>query len=149
MREPLSMPVQIVLCLALLVGLGAVWTHRDAGLRMLGVSVAAPSPPSDATAGPPAVPVIVAEVGAARDRVSFEAVGTGRANRSVMLRAESEGKVAEMAIAPGRRFEAGETLIRLDDRVERIALSLAETRLAEAERVLDRDLEVSLRGAAT
>jgi len=56
----------------------------------------------------------------------------------VTLRAETSGKVAEMALAPGRRFRAGDVVVRLENTAQRLAVKLAETRLAEAERVLAR-----------
>lgn len=147
MRQPASTATQIVLSLALLGAAAVAWTHRDAGLSLLGASVAAPVPARQAD-GPAPVPVIAAEVGEARDAIRYRGVGTGRAERSVTLRIESAGTVAEMALEPGRRYEAGDELLRLESRAERLALSLAETRLAEAERVRTRYSRLQDRGAA-
>lgn len=84
------------------------------------------------------VPVIVAPVQTAGDDLALEAVGTGRAQKSVALRSETEGKVVEMPLEAGGRYAAGDVLLRLDDSSQRLAVELAETRLAEAERVRSR-----------
>lgn len=94
------------------------------------------------------VPVIVAPVGIARDDLVIEVVGTGRAQRSVTLRSEAEGKVVEVGLAPGQRYAAGDVLLRLDDSDQRLALALAETRLAEAERVRERYARLKGTGTA-
>ncbi|MGF1447001.1 MAG: efflux RND transporter periplasmic adaptor subunit [Pikeienuella sp.] len=97
----------------------------------------------------PPVPVITAPVTLGEDRLVLEVVGTARAQRSVMLRAEAEGRVVERALAANARFEAGDVLMKLDDTTERLALELAETRLAEAQRIRDRFSRLQTTGAAT
>lgn len=126
-----------LLALALLIGAAAaVWIERDALRAMAGLT-AAPTA-GDKSRGRPAVPVIVAPITIARNDIAFEAIGTGRAQRSVMLRVETAGKVAAMPLAPGKRFEKGDVLLKLDDADQRLAVRLAETRLAEAERARKR-----------
>ncbi len=77
------------------------------------------------------VPIIVVSVGTASDDLLFEVVGTGRAARSVILRLEAEGKVVRSKLASGARFVAGVAMLTLEDKDQRLALTLAETKLAE------------------
>ncbi len=138
---PLTVRTQVALCAALLGGAAYLWAAP--GERAAVASLA-----SGAAAEERGVPVIVGRVGRAADDIRFEAIGTGRARRSVTLRSEAEGKIATLALAAGRRFEAGDALLGLEDREQRLAVRLAETRLAEAERVRDRLQRLRDSGAA-
>jgi RND family efflux transporter MFP subunit len=138
---------QIVISALLVAGAWGLWSERAAVLSAFGMAEAADAPAAR-EARPGGVPVIVAPVRTARDRVVLEAVGTGRAARTVTLRAEAEGRITEMALAPGRRFAEGEVLLRLDDGDERLAVARAEARLAEARRVRARYDRLSASGAA-
>lgn len=142
MRDPLAMWKQVVLSALLLGGAAALWLGQDGAAEWLSRAVGHAAQSASGGQGEAraelGVPVIVAPVAMARDDLVLEVVGTGRARRSVTLRAETSGKIVEMALAPGRRFEESEVLTRLEDTAQRLALALAETRLAEAERVLAR-----------
>jgi multidrug efflux pump subunit AcrA (membrane-fusion protein) len=87
---------------------------------------------------PKGVPVIVAEVSEAEDAVTFTAIGTGFALRSVTLRAPSSGEITELNITAGAKFSSGDVLMRLEDRDERLAVDLAEARYARAGSERDR-----------
>lgn len=152
MRGPVAMWKQLILSVLLIGGAAALWLGQDRARQLLGHAAepaAERAAERETGVRETGVPVIVAPVAAARDDLVLEVVGTGRARKSVMLRAETSGKIVELALAPGRRFAEGETLLRLDDRAQRLALSLAETRLAEAERVLARYERLEGTGAAT
>ncbi|MGF1500852.1 MAG: efflux RND transporter periplasmic adaptor subunit [Paracoccaceae bacterium] len=136
-RRPLPAAQQLALCVALGGALTLLWMEQDTARALLGLAPAEAETPARGTARP-GVPVIVAPVRLARDDIELDVVGTGRAQRSVTLRNEASGKVVEMALAPNRRFAEGDVLLRLEDADERLALSLAETRLAEANRVAER-----------
>lgn len=140
---------QLAIAAVIFAAAAAAWTQREALASALGLQAATQAPARGGGAAASRTPVIVAPVGVEEDDLTIEAVGTGRAVRSVMLRSESEGKVAEAPLAAGARFEAGETLLRLDDEIERLAVALAQTRLAEAERQSTRFRELANRGAAT
>jgi RND family efflux transporter MFP subunit len=121
------------------------WTERE----RIEAYLAAPEPEARAeTRRAPGVPVIVAPVRIADDDLVLEAVGTGRAQRSIALRTETAGKVVEMPLEPGRAYRAGDVLLRLDGTAQRLAVELAETRLAEAERVLARFQQLRESGTA-
>ena len=71
-------------------------------------------------------------------RENIKSVGTARAKQSVTLYPESNGTVTFARLAPDSFVAKGETLLKLDDRDERLALQQAEVELAEAERTLKR-----------
>lgn len=123
-----------MIVVAILAGVaGLAWTQRDALSSAIGLTRDAG--PGRAIGRDRRVPVIVTSATAAEDRVSVEVVGTGRARRSIVLRAEAEGKVVEMPVATDRQFKQGDVLLRLADKDARLAVALAEARLAEAGRV--------------
>ncbi|WP_412509270.1 efflux RND transporter periplasmic adaptor subunit [Roseovarius sp. SYSU LYC5161] len=109
-----------------------------------------PGPPETATAAAdaPGVPVFTAEVADRSDDLTFSAIGTGFARRSVTLRAPSSGRITQLSIDPGRTFAAGDTLMRLDDTDEKLAVALAEARLARASSERDRYRRLQDSGAA-
>ena len=148
MGEQTSTIRQLAIVAVILTAAGAAWLQREALASALGLS-AAESHSARAGDRDAGIPVIVARTSIERDDLTIEAVGTGRAVRSVMLRAESAGKIAATPLAAGARFKAGETILRLDDEKERLSVALAETRLEDAERQLTRLRALETRGAAT
>jgi RND family efflux transporter MFP subunit len=85
-----------------------------------------------------AVPVVVESVQLEPSRRRVEAVGTARALRSVSLFPEAAGEVVAVNFRPGDRVEEGAVLLALDSQDEELALELAELRLADARRMLER-----------
>lgn len=148
MTGRLSIWKQLILCLALALVAGLGWWQRAPILESLefaGISWASERRDGkSATGGRPAgrperqVPVIVARAESARDDLSVEVVGTGKARRSIMLRTEAAGLVTAVPLASGATFKKGDTLLALEARKEKLAVALAETRLADAERSLKR-----------
>ncbi|MEO0427565.1 MAG: efflux RND transporter periplasmic adaptor subunit [Pseudomonadota bacterium] len=146
--EPMAMWKQLVLAAAL-TALGWLgWQERDTILTAAGLA-----PPAEETVAPRAlaagVPVIVAAVEEAADDLVLEIVGSGRAQRTVVLRSRGAGEIVDLALAANREFAAGNIVMRLEDRDERLAVSLAETRLADAERTRSRFQQLSISGTAT
>jgi len=84
------------------------------------------------------VPVLIDTVGERRDSVTLQAIGTARAINSVMLFADSDGLVIELPVHAGDRVAKDDLILRLDDRQERLAVSLAKTRVDDAESALER-----------
>lgn len=140
---------QLAICAALIAGAVLSWQNRAELTSLWGASAAAPDAPRQAR--PDATPVIVAATQIVQDDRRLSAIGTGFAFRSVTLRAPSSGEITEFDIAPGRRFVEGETLLQLEDRDERFAVSLAEARFqrASGERERYRRLQDSGVAAAT
>lgn len=93
------------------------------------------------------VPVIVAPVASLADDRVIEAVGTGGARLSVELRTEAEGQVRAVGFRAGERVRVGQELVTLDSRQERLALDLAETRLADLQRNVERLRSLRARGS--
>lgn len=147
MRGPLAIWKQLVFSALLLGAAMTLWFGQDWARQWLGY--AAEPGAQRVEKRRPGVPVIVAPVAMTHDNLVLEVVGTGRARRSITLRSETAGKIVEMGIEPGRRFDEGDALLRLDDTAQRLALALAKTRMAEAERVLARYERLEGSGAAT
>jgi len=61
-----------------------------------------------------------------------EAVGTTRARQAIEIVPLAAGRVVEIAFEPGQRVEKGDTLVRLDDDIQRADLAQADAKLTEA-----------------
>lgn len=77
------------------------------------------------------------------------AIGTLRANELVVVRPESEGRVAHINFAEGQRVGRGQTLVQLDASVERAVLAQAEAALSLAKANFERADELVRKGAGT
>lgn len=129
---------------AVVVGVAAgAWTQFGPGSKAIGSAIEQPDRKKKRSRR---APVIVAAVTTAADNLTVEVVGTGRAKRSVVLRSETDGKIAKMALAPGKRFSEGDVLAQLASREAALAVNLAKARLAEAVRSRDRFRKLQRRG---
>jgi RND family efflux transporter MFP subunit len=93
---------------------------------------------TEARVGAPAsraTPVVTRAVTLEPQQLRLEAVGTSRAIRSVTLFPEAAGEVVSVGFEAGQRVAAGDLLLALDSRDEKLALELAEVRVADAERL--------------
>ncbi len=138
---------QLLAAALLIVVSVGLWAGGGAALDWIGAG--AQDGAERARRSRPATPVITAPVTMARDDLAVQLVGTGRAGRSITLRGEAEGRIVDLSLAAGAWFKSGDVLLRLDDKDQQLALSLAETRLAEAERVLSRYRRLEGTGAST
>ena len=84
------------------------------------------------------LPVVTASVERSPLIDSIKSVGTARARQSVTLYPESSGVVTFAKLAPDTPVTKGETLLKLDDRDQALAVRQAEVELAEAKRTLKR-----------
>lgn len=75
---------------------------------------------------------------------TIQAVGTARAVHSVVLYPEAAGIVRAVYLNANTWVDAGDTLLELDNRDERLAVELAEVQLADAERLVRRYKQVNL-----
>ena len=73
-----------------------------------------------------------------RERTRVEAVGTSRARLSAELYAPTSGEVVSVNFEPGQAVKAGDVLVELDSREEKLAVRVAELRLEDAARLYDR-----------
>lgn len=99
--------------------------------------------------GQAAAPVTLQGVVLEREITRIDAVGTARASRSVTLYPASAGEVVAVDFEPNQQVSAGDRLLALDARDERLALELAEVRLADARRTLSRYTRAEGSGAFT
>lgn len=73
-----------------------------------------------------------------RERTRVEAVGTSRARLSAELYAPASGEVVSVNFEPGQAVKAGDVLVELDSRDEKLAVRVAELHLEDAARLYDR-----------
>lgn len=138
--------------LAKYVPAAAPWLEKAGVYELLSID----PPPAAAVAsgfgggGPrSATPVVAVTVVMEQLTDEVAAIGDGRAFRSVSVRSDVAGRVIEVPIASGERVGEGDTLVRLDDAAERIALEKARLTLADAQDELARVRTLSESGAAT
>jgi RND family efflux transporter MFP subunit len=81
------------------------------------------------------IPVILAAVTEGSDGVELSLLGTGSARKSVTVYSPVAGEVAEVLFKPGKAVRAGDVLLRLVDRRERLAVDLAASKV-DAARVM-------------
>lgn len=91
--------------------------------------------------------VVLEEIKFQYAKRDVEAVGTAEAVRSVVLYPAVADEVTEVNFVPGQYVEAGRTLVRLDDRRQRVAVRRAELQLLDAERSFQRLKESRAKGA--
>lgn len=82
--------------------------------------------------------VVTAEVTEAEAGSRLVAIGSAEAAKSVTLYSQTAGIVAEVAFRPGDRVAAGDTLVRLDDAEQRIAVEQARVDVESAETTFQR-----------
>lgn len=120
-------------------------------LDLLGMEAAqAPENGSQrAWGGGGAARVITAEVGEQARTDDIEAIGDGRARRSVSVRANTGGIITDLALDAGMHVKEGTVIVRLQDQAERIALERGRVELQNARTDADRIEQLAERGAVT
>ena len=94
-----------------------------------------------------ALPVIVAKATEAQDTAEVEVVGSGLALRSVTLYPASAGEVVEVGFKAGQSVRAGQVLLTLEDRRQRLAVDMTAAQLDAARRLLARYEQTGSSGA--
>jgi RND family efflux transporter MFP subunit len=84
------------------------------------------------------VRVVAAPVAHATVNDRLSAIGTGRADRSVLVTPYTSGRLTEVLVESGGAVEAGEVIAQLDSEAEEIALDRASIALEDAEARLTR-----------
>ena len=82
-------------------------------------------------------------------RTRVEAVGTSRALSSVSIHPATSGEVVAVHFQPGQYVAAGDVLVELDSRDEKLAVQLGQVRLHDAETLHDRYRRSGETGAVT
>jgi RND family efflux transporter MFP subunit len=96
----------------------------------------------------PAVPVTIAVAKVEQWRGEISAIGTVEAVRGVTLSPQVAGRVEAVMFRSGQSVKAGESLLKLDDSIERAQLAEAQADLRLKELVLSRNKELAQRGNA-
>jgi len=85
-----------------------------------------------------ATPVVAAIVDTDNTSLEVHAIGTVAAARAVTLYPQVNGVVSEIDFTPGTKVDAGQTLVKLDDGDQQVAVDKATIALASAQAALDR-----------
>lgn len=125
----MRLPLQIAAAVAIIAIGGGVW-------YMTGQGGTKTPGQQQATARP--VSVVAAHATRGDIAVTFDAVGTLRANEAVTLTAKTAGLVKSINFTEGQLVEAGSVLVELDDREARANLAVAEAGRRNTAQLLDR-----------
>lgn len=94
-----------------------------------------------------AIPVVAETVRFLPEQTEVEAIGTARAVTSAEIYPESAGRVTRVMFSPGDYVRAGQPLLELDARQERLAVDAARVQVREAEQLLARYRRIEDTGA--
>ena len=100
-------------------------------------------------AAPPPVPVIIAEVRSDRFVDRAEALGTLKANESVLVTANVTETVSAVYFEDGQRVEQGQMLVEMTNAEEHALLDEARIRVGEAQRQYARVKSLVAQGSAS
>lgn len=150
MPQRWSVGTQLTICLALVTASAGLWVSREAvSTAFASLSQSGERPGAggrgSGRSGDRPLPVIVARVALGEDQQTVAAVGTARARRAVMLNAKSDGVIVAMHARAGDRVRAGDKILSIDSAKAELALSLAEKRLEDATRLLERSAYLTSR----
>jgi membrane fusion protein (multidrug efflux system) len=100
------------------------------------------TPNAGQSGGPRAIGVEVARVEKLTLRDDAQAVGTLRSRQNVMLRPEVAGRILSLGFSDGAQVQAGQTLVQLDDTLQRaeVQQSLAQVSIAKANHKRNQEL---------
>jgi len=129
-----------LLVIAVLAGIGyAAWDQRERLVEITGISFTQEAPAQRRDGGSTSgVPVIVEPVTMLKSVDRVQAIGDGRAYRSIIVYPEVSGIVSEIDFNAGDPIKEGDVIVRLDERDARISVDIAEAKLSEARRQIDR-----------
>jgi RND family efflux transporter MFP subunit len=99
--------------------------------------------------GRPQTMVVTSPVAITTINEHLQAIGTGRANASVIINPYDSGRLTEIAAVAGSRVEKGQVIARLDAEAEEIALDRARLAEQDARSRLDRANSLRRSNAAT
>lgn len=93
------------------------------------------------------VPVVAQALRVLPEQITIEAIGNARASTSAEIFAETAGRVTGVSFTAGDFVRAGQPLLRLDDRQERLAVEAARVDVREADQLLTRYRRIEDTGA--
>ncbi len=139
-------PLRLGLAVAVLalVGGGAYWAGgRGAGTAPAG---AASAPPKAAAGTPAGIAVEATRVATMKLPESLTTVGSLRSDESVVIRPEIAGRVVGILFKEGMRVDRGQSLIRLDDSVQRADHERARANLTLSRSKYERAVDMHAKG---
>ncbi|MDG5746810.1 efflux RND transporter periplasmic adaptor subunit [Qipengyuania sp. XHP0207] len=122
-------------------------TFLNRSLGMLGAVLLAACSSESGERDEEAVPVVAEDVRFLPEQVEVEAIGTARAVTSAEIYPESAGRVVRVMFSAGDFVRAGQPLLQLDARQERLAVDAARVQVLEAEQLLGRYRRIEDTGA--
>ncbi len=154
---------QTVVALVILVAAAAGWMRFYPGapemLARWGIgspdagtpssTAAATARPGGRAGGPGQVTIVAQPAVAVTVNDRLQAIGTGRANASVMVNPYSAGRLTELLVEPGVHVEKGQVIATLDSETEVIAQDRAHVAIQDAQAKLDRVKSLRASNAAT
>lgn len=93
--------------------------------------------------------VLVKTVVFSVEKLNIRAIGTGEALKSATIHPSASGEVIDVAFSAGQLVSKGAILLRIDDRHQRLAVSLAEVAVKKAARQVRRLERLAPSGAAS
>ncbi len=108
------------------------------GARASGGGGGARAPGGGGRPGGGATMVVAAKVGIDSTGIDVRAIGTADAARSVTVYPQVTGIISEIEFTPGTKVAAGDTLVKLDDADQRVAVDRATVALDKAKEAVAR-----------
>ena len=142
---PSCMANKIVYSVVAVIGIGAAstaaWWYQNKQPSPAPVAAGAGAP-GGAAGGPRVIGVEVSRVEKLTLRDDAQAVGTLRSRQNVMLRPEVAGRIMSLGFSDGSPVQAGQTLVQLDDTLQRaeVQQSLAQVSIAQANHKRNQEL---------
>ncbi len=131
-RGPMAFVRRLAILVAVLAcGYGAYWLYVTYADKATGANI-------ERNAGPPARPVELGEVKATRLKRTVDAVATTKARQAIEVVPLVAGRVVEIPVVAGQEVKKGDTILRLDDDIERANLAEARAKLQQARLALER-----------
>ena len=148
--------LHVIVAVVGIAGAGALawwWQHQGPGApglatassRAPGTAPAASAPGAGGARAPGIAGSVTVEVGRVETmRLEDEAaaVGSLRSRQGVMLRPEVSGRIVELGFRDGQRVRKGQTLVQLDDTLQRAQLQQARAQASIARTTLQRNREL-------
>ena len=150
MLTPISSKTQLTICTVLIVLASLILFQREQIGSVLTYFTGASDASSTnkkargqrRTSGSRAIPVIVQHIATADSDNSITAIGTARARRHIILRPKSDGQLIAFLPGAGDRVAAGEMIFQQDTTQAKLVVQLAEKRLEDAQRLLNRQQQL-------
>ena len=137
---------KIVYSVVAVIGIGvastAAWWYQNKQITAAPQPAGGALPVGGGTSAPRAIGVEVSRVEKLTLRDDAQAVGSLRSRQNVMLRPEVAGRIMSLGFSDGSPVQAGQTLVQLDDTLQRaeVQQSLAQVSIAQANHKRNQEL---------